>query len=183
MSNIEIWRNRSLAPSRLLSSPLSSSFFRRMDRLFEDFMNEFSDFGAREGVLQTFEPPCDMIESEDDYRLCVDLPGMHAKDVNVEVVGNNVTISGERKIERKGEKGGTQYHERRIGAFERRIQMPENVNLDKIQANFDSGVLTLTLPKSGQAHKKKINVIESASHAAEIKIEGKKETGEHKKSA
>lgn len=184
MSNIDVWRNRSLIPSRFLNSPLSSNFFRRMDRLIEDFMNEFSDIGAREGVLQTFEPPCDLMETDDNYNICIDLPGMHAKDVNVEVMGNTVSVWGERKFERKTEKGGTQYHERRLGAFERRIQLPENVNAEKIQANFDAGVLTLTLPKVGHAQKKKINIIESASHAGEVKIESKKESAsEHKKSA
>ncbi len=184
MSNIDVWRNRALVPSRILTSPLSSNFFRRMDRLIEDFMNEFSDIGAREGVLQTFEPPCDLMESDDHYHVCIDLPGLHAKDVNVEVMGNTVSVWGERKSERKTEKGGTQYHERRLGAFERRIQLPENVNVEKIQANFDAGVLTLTLPKVELAQKKKINIIESSSHGSEVKIEGKKESGsEHKKSA
>lgn len=184
MTNLEVWRNRSLAPSRFLTSPLSSNFFRRMDRLIEDFMNEFSDIGAREGASQTFEPPCDLMESDDNYQLCIDLPGLHARDVNVEVIGNTVNVWGERKTERKMEKGGTQYHERRLGAFERRLQLPENVNADKIQAHFESGVLTVTLPKAGHSQKKKINVIESAPQSAEIKIEGKKESSsEHKKSA
>lgn len=184
MSNIDVWRNRSLVPSRFFASPLSSSFFRRMDRLLEDVMNEFSDIGVREGALQSFEPPCDLMENDDNYSLCIDLPGMHAKDVNVEVMGNTIVVSGERKFERKTEKGGTHYHERRLGAFERRIQMPESISPDKIVANFDAGVLTLTLPKTGHAQKKKINVIESSAHASEVKIEGKKEsTTEHKKSA
>ncbi|NBX17669.1 MAG: Hsp20/alpha crystallin family protein [Proteobacteria bacterium] len=184
MNNIDLWRNRSLVPARLLGAPLSSNFFRRMDRLIEDFMNEFSDIGAREGSAQSFEPPCDLMESDDKYQLCIDLPGMHARDVNVEVIGNSVTVWGERKTERKTEKGGTQYHERRLGAFERRVQLPENVNAEKIQAHFDAGVLTVMLPKAGHAQKKKINVIESGSQTTEIKIEGKKEgTAEHKKSA
>lgn len=184
MSNIDVWRNRALAPSRLLGSPLSSNFFRRMDRLFEDFMNEFSDFGMRESSLQNFEPACDLTEGNEDFQVCLDLPGLHAKDVNVEVIGNTVTVSGDRKLERKVEKGGTHYHERRLGAFERRIQLPENIDTDKIKAHFDAGVLTLTLPKSGPSQRKKINIIEAASHATEVKIEGKKEAAsEHKKSA
>jgi HSP20 family protein len=184
MSNIDVWRNRSLIPSRFLGSPLSPNFFRRMDRLIEDFMTEFSDSGSRESSLQNYEPPCDLSETDEEYHLCLDLPGLHAKDINVEVVGNTVIVSGERKMERKSEKAGTHYHERRLGAFERRLQMPENINHEKIVANFDSGVLTLKLPKAGLSQKKKINVIESASHAGEVKIEGKKEsTAEHKKSA
>ena len=85
--------------------------------------------------------------------LYIDLPGMHAKDVNLEILGNTLVVSGERKFERKEEQAGTHFHERRIGSFERRLTMPENVNLEKIQANFASG---------------------------EVKIEGKTE---HKKSA
>ncbi|MFZ9519833.1 MAG: Hsp20/alpha crystallin family protein [Silvanigrellaceae bacterium] len=184
MSNIDVWRNRSLIPYRFLGSPMSSNFFRRMDRLIEDVMNDFSDFGSREGSIQNFEPPCDLNETDDEYHLCLDLPGLHAKDINVEVIGNTVVVSGERKVERKAEKGGTHYHERRLGAFERRLQMPENINVEKIQANFDAGVLTLKLPKAGHSQKKKINIIESSTHPGEVKIEGKKEgTSEHKKSA
>jgi HSP20 family protein len=184
MSNIDVWRNRSLLPSRFLSSPLSSNFFRRMDHLFEDLMNDLTEFGGREGALQNFEPACDLTEGDDDYQLCLDIPGLHAKDINVEVVGNTVVVSGERKIERKAEKGGTHYRERRLGAFERRVQMPDNVDADKIQAHFDAGVLMLKLPKSSQSQKKKINIIETAAHGGEVRIEAKKEAAsEHKKSA
>ena len=58
--------------------------------------------------------------------------------------------------------------------------MPENINLDKINAHFDAGVLTLTVPKSGQSQRKKINIHETLGASGDIKIEGKTE---HKKSA
>lgn len=179
-SNIDLWRNRGLTPAKFWNAPLSSNFFRRMDRLLEDFMNEFSDFGTRETALHGYEPACDLIERDNDFMLYFDLPGMHSKDINIELVGNSLVISGERKSERKEEKAGTQYHERRVGAFERRLSMPENVNLEKIQANFESGVLALTLPKTGQSQRRKINIHESLSTSGEVKIEGK---AEHKKSA
>jgi HSP20 family protein len=151
-----------------------------MDRLIEDLMNEFSDFGTRESALQNYEPACDLIERDNEFILYVDLPGMHTKDVNLEIVGNTLVVSGERKFERKEEKAGTHYHERRVGAFERRLSMPENVNLEKIQASFESGVLTLTLPKTGQSQRRKISIHENVSAASDVKIEGK---AEHKKSA
>lgn len=179
-SNIELWKNRNLVPSRIWGTPFSSGFFRRMDRLFEDFMTEFSDMGTRETALQGYEPACDLVERDNDFLVCVDLPGMHAKEINLEIVGNNLVLSGERKFERKVEKVGTQYHERRIGAFERHIALPENINPEKIHANFDAGVLTLTVPKTGPSQRKKINILESAHAAGEIKIEGK---SEHKKTA
>lgn len=179
-SNLEPWRNRSLLPSKLWNAPFSSNLFRRMDRLFEDFMNEFSEFSLREPSLHHYEPACDLIEDENDIQFCLDLPGMHAKDINVELLGNVLVVSGERKLERKEEKGASQYHERRVGAFERRFSLPENVNLDKIQANFESGVLTLKLPKTGHSQRKKINILEAGSKAGEVKIEGK---SEHKKTA
>lgn len=179
-SNIDLWRNRGLVPSKLWNAPMSSSFFRRMDRVFEELMSEISDFGMRETALQGYEPACDLIERDNDYMVCFDLPGLHAKDINLEIVGNTLVVSGERKFERKEEKGGTHYHERRVGAFERRLSLPESVNLDKINANFDAGVLTLTVPKSGQSQRKKINVHETTGTSGDIKIEGKTE---HKKSA
>ncbi|NBO37837.1 Hsp20/alpha crystallin family protein [bacterium] len=181
MSNIDVWRNRSLSPSRLWNAPITTNFFRRMDRLFEDFMNEFtSDVGLRETALHGYEPACDIVERDNDFLICLDLPGMHAKDINVELKGNTLVVSGERKSERKEEKGGTHYHERRVGAFERHLPLPENMNLDKVQANFDSGVLSLTIAKSGQPQRRKINILESGTSSGEVKVEGK---SEHKKSA
>lgn len=179
-SNIELWKNRNLVPSRIWGSPFSSSFFRRMDRLFEDLMNDFSELGTRETALHGYEPACDLVERDNDFLVCIDLPGMRAKDVNLEIVGNQLVLSGERKFERREEKSGSQYHERRIGAFERRIVLPENINSENIHANFDAGVLTLTLPKTGPSQRKKINILESAGSAGEIKIESK---SEHKKTA
>lgn len=179
-SNIELWRNRGLVPSRLWNAPFSSNLFRRMDRIFEELMNELSDIGLRETTLQNYEPACDLVERENDFQVCIDLPGMHAKDINLEIVGSSLVISGERKIERKMEKEGTQYHERRIGAFHRTIPLPENVNLEKVDARFEAGVLTLHLPKTAQSQRKKISIHETAGTAGEVKIEGKPE---HKKSA
>ena len=179
-SNIDLWRNRSSIPSKLWNAPMSSSFFRRMDRVIEDLMNEFSDFGLRETALQGYEPACDFVERNNDYMICIDLPGLHAKDINLEIDGNTLIVSGERKFERVEEKSGTQYHERRVGAFERRLTMPENINLDKINAHFDVGVLTLTAAKSSQPQRKKINIHEMLRASGDIKIEGKTE---HKKSA
>lgn len=179
-SSLEPWKNRSLLPSKLWNAPFSSSLFRRMDRLFEDFMNEFSDFSLRDSSLHQYEPPCDLIERDQDIQFCLDLPGMHAKDINVEITGNTLVISGERKLERHEDKGGAHYHERRVGAFERRFTLPENVSPEKIQAQFDSGVLTLTLPKTGQSQRKKINILEGSGRSSEVKIEGK---SEHKKTA
>ncbi|MEY2987610.1 MAG: hypothetical protein RJB13_1131 [Pseudomonadota bacterium] len=179
-SNLEPWRNRALLPSKLWNSSFSSNFFRRMDRLFEDVMSEFSEFSLRDQSLHEYEPACDLIERENDIQFCLDLPGMHAKDINVELTGNVLVVSGERKLERKEDKVNSHYHERRLGAFERRFSLPENVNAEKIQAHFDSGVLTLTLPKTAQSQRKKINIIEAAAKPGEVKIEGK---SEHKKTA
>ena len=179
-SNLEPWRNRSLLPSKLWNAPFSSNLFRRMDRLFEDSMSEFSEFSLRDQSLHQYEPSCDLIEGENDIQFCLDLPGMHAKDINVELMGNVLVVSGERKLERKEDKGTAHYHERRVGAFERRFTLPENVNAEKIQANFDSGVLSLKLPKTSQSHRKKINILEAGTKPGEVKIEGK---SEHKKTA
>ncbi len=103
-------------------------------------------------------PSVDLIEADNALELRIDLPGMESKDITVEVSGNTVKLSGERK-EEKEEKGKT-YHrlERRSGSFLRTITLPCKVNEDEAAAEFVNGVLTVKLPKSEETKAKRISV-------------------------
>jgi HSP20 family protein len=128
---------------------------REMDRLLERFFAEPSG-SAR--PLSTWTPHTDVKETKDSLTITAELPGLEAKDVDVAISGDMLTIKGEKKGE-KEEKD--EYHhvvERSYGAFSRVVRLPASVAADKIKAAFKNGVLTVTLPKTEEAKPKAIPV-------------------------
>jgi HSP20 family protein len=105
-----------------------------------------------------FNPEIDLQETENDYRIHADLPGMKKEDFDIQVEGNVVTLRGERKDEKEEKKKGKWYSERFYGSFSRSIQLPTEVKLEQIKANYKDGVLDIVLPKSESAKPKQINV-------------------------
>ena len=93
-----------------------------------------------------------MNETDKDYVITAELPGLGESDVQVEIDENRVlTIRGEKKAETQGSKGGVAYTERSYGEFVRSVQLPTTVDPDKAQATFKNGVLELHVPKTEQA--------------------------------
>jgi len=104
-------------------------------------------------------PPVDVSETDHQVEARMDVPGMKAEDLDIQVNGNLLTISGHRK-EEKEEKGKTFHRvERSCGCFSRTMTMPCEVDEAKVAANYRDGVLTVTLPKTeaAKAHKIKVN--------------------------
>jgi HSP20 family protein len=114
---------------------------------FDEMVKHLSDWDGK-WPTSGFTPSCDLSETPDAYQVCLDVPGIKPDDIAVQVTGNSVRISGERK-EEKEEKDRT-YHriERRSGSFCQALQLPGDVKEENIQAEFHDGVLTVTLPKS-----------------------------------
>ncbi|MEX1229614.1 MAG: Hsp20/alpha crystallin family protein [Planctomycetaceae bacterium] len=131
---------------------LPSTLRDEVQDLFERFWNEN---GETAGALI---PAMDLSETDGSLQARIDLPGLDAKDVNVQVRNNYLVVTGETK-EEKEEKGKT-YHriERHSGKISRSILLPCDVNENQIDAKFHSGVLTVTLPKAEQAKSKKVEV-------------------------
>jgi len=103
-------------------------------------------------------PPVDLAETDNAFEVRMDVPAMNAKDFEIHVNGNVVTIGGERK-EEKEEKGKTWHRvERRTGKFSRTMTLPCNVNEDEVAAEYTGGVLSVKLPKSEEARPKKVVV-------------------------
>jgi HSP20 family protein len=102
--------------------------------------------------------PLDVSENENEFVVKASLPGIKPEDVQITVHGDTLTIQGESKFEE--EKKGERWHlrERRSGSFQRSIVLTTPVNSDKAQAQFEHGVLTLTLPKSEQAKPRQIKI-------------------------
>jgi HSP20 family protein len=126
--------------------------------LFRPFLEDFSPFGRMGSSMRV--PDTDVIESENEIRVICELPGMKAEDVDLSLEDNVLTISGEKQLER--EEGGESdtYHmsERRWGRFSRTFVLPREVEQDRIEANFGNGVLTVTIPKSEKARRRRIEI-------------------------
>jgi HSP20 family protein len=135
-----------------------------MDRLFDSFWR----MTGAGGVLPRLEPEpqplwrfessfgltvpnIDLVEREKEFLIKAELPGMDASNVELAVSGDVLTIKGEKKDER--EEKGENFHlsERRFGSFRRSLQLHPGIDPARIEASFDKGVLTVTLPKSAQA--------------------------------
>ena len=140
----EIWRNRGslLGPS--------------LDDFIEKFFYGWPTFDK--DADYTWSPRVDIHETDKEIFIDVELPGIDKKDIKVEVKDNTLTISGERKSERKAEDAQSCRVERHYGKFERSFGLPETVNTDKVTAEYRNGVLTLTLPKVEKAIPKEIRV-------------------------
>ena len=103
-------------------------------------------------------PRMDLAESADDVAVKVELPGVDPKEVNIEVTGNVLTVSGERKQEKEEKKRDYHYMEHSFGSFHRSVQLPSTVDAEKVDATFKNGVLTVKLAKRADAKPKRITV-------------------------
>ena len=114
--------------------------------------------GARPERAAAFPLPLDVTEAEDDFVVMASLPGIKPEDVQTTVLGDTVTIRGESKAD--GEREGQHWlvRERRSGSFQRSVSLGTPINADMASAQFENGVLTLTLPKSEQARPKQIKL-------------------------
>jgi HSP20 family protein len=112
---------------------------RDMNRLFEDWAPGLR--GRSEGPL------LNLWSGKDDLVVTVELPGVEAKDVDISVVGDQLTVRGKREAEAVGEDAAWVRQERPVGEFVRSIQLPYRVDADKVTAEMRNGVLRVTLPR------------------------------------
>jgi HSP20 family protein len=127
------------------------------DRFFGD--QELETEGAELAPSnRAWLPPVDIYENEDAFIATADLPGLDKKDIEVSLEDNMLTVSGERSYEKNGQQGSFRRVERAYGTFRRSFALPAIVDAAKVDARFENGVLTLTLPKSETAKSRKIDV-------------------------
>jgi HSP20 family protein len=140
-----------------------------MNRLFNTF---FEPSGPADGGAtgRRWIPAMDLVESQDDFVLRADLPGLSEGDVNIELEDNVLTISGERKAEHEERKEGFYRVERTSGAFARSLTLPEGVDPANIRASFDRGVLEVRIPKPEERKPRKVAI--SVGGGAAKTIEG-----------
>jgi HSP20 family protein len=119
---------------------------------------EFERALGRSGNRQAWAPTMDVRETDDHFEVSVDLPGLEPGDVSVTFEDGVLTISGKREI--SSERSDETYHriERSYGSFARSLRLPRTADGEKIEASFDKGVLTVTVPKAEIAKPKTIEV-------------------------
>jgi HSP20 family protein len=150
MSNLTRWNPR--------SDLEVTDFFRPFESLMNDLWRNWPTRFEGEGMGAMLRPAMDVVEDDNTLTVRLDLPGMSPEDVNVEVENNTLTVSGEMgdTMEKEGER--YHYRERSYGSFQRSIRLPNTIDTEDIDANFENGVLNITMPKRHEAKPKQIAV-------------------------
>ena len=143
-----------------------SSLQTEMNRLFNAAFEGPS--GGGNGGARRWTPAMDLLETEDEFVLRADLPGLSESDVSIELEDNVLTLSGERKTEHEQKREGFYRMERAYGAFSRALTLPKGIDPESVTAAFDRGVLEVRVPKPEQRKPRRIEI----GGAAQQTIEG-----------
>jgi HSP20 family protein len=132
--------------------------FRPFERMMETFWRGWPSRYNTETSRAILQPAMDVVESDNQLTIRLDLPGLKPEDVHVEMENGVLTISGE--VGDTVEKEGDRYHyrERSYGSFQRSLRLPNTFDAENIDASFENGVLNITLPKLPQAQPKQIPI-------------------------
>jgi HSP20 family protein len=138
-----------------------SAFRRQLDRLFDDIASQ-SAFGDH-----PWQPAIELEDSGENLLLKAQLPGLKADDLDISASRDSISISGEYRTEEESESKGTYHSEFRYGKFSRTINLPVEIQQDQVTADYQDGIVTLTLPKVEDAVNRpvKINLGEEANPA------------------
>ncbi|HHP7243740.1 MAG TPA: Hsp20/alpha crystallin family protein [Elainellaceae cyanobacterium] len=128
---------------------------RQVNRLFDELAVPSNRW--ENGAL-SFAPAAEISETDDAIHLKLEVPGMDAKDLSIEVTADAVSISGERKSETKTDEGGITRSEFRYGTFQRVIPLAKRVQNDQVKADYKDGILRMTLPKAEEEKNKVVKV-------------------------
>lgn len=173
-NSIEVYSNGRV-PSAL---SLMDQFDEMFERAFQNPWSLMNDMRPVEREL--FQPHMDLEENENGYLMTVDLPGVRKEDVQINLQGQTLTISGERKrAETVKGKDGSRRETRTYGKFQLSFTLPESVNVENIEANLENGVLSLALPKAESAKPRTIQ-IQSGKSGFISKLLGSKDDRQEK---
>src|SRR5712672_3654360 len=146
----------------------------RMNRMNRLFRESYSSEAPEEALTTTnFAPAVDIYEDEHTITLKLDVPGVEEKDIDVRIQDNTLTVHGERKIEKEEKEENYRRVERQYGSFTRTFNLPTTVDAEKVSANYDKGVLKISLPKKAEAKPKQIKVNVGGEKTLEAKSPSK----------
>lgn len=147
---------------------------REVNRLFDDSLRNMGESGGT-GVM--LNPKVDVCQTDDGWEITAELPGVDQNDIDLRLEGDMLTISGEKRDERKDDKN--RFVERSYGSFTRSFQLPLSPDPDKVTADCDRGVLTIKLPKSvEQERSTKIAIGGTGGRTVEAKGSGERAIGQ-----
>jgi HSP20 family protein len=141
-----------------------SSLQNDMNRLFNTFFDTTTP-GNGGSAPRRWIPAMDLVETDDQFVLKADLPGLTEEDVSIDVEGDVLTVSGERKAEHEDKREGYVRVERSFGAFRRSLTLPEGVDPEAVTASFDRGVLEVRIPKPEQRKPRRVAIQVGSSPA------------------
>jgi len=123
-----------------------------MDRMFDEFPARFpvARFGTRY-LASIPVPAIEMTETESDYRVSVEVPGIRHEDIDLSIEEDMLVLKGEKRDEREEKERDYSISERSYGSFERRVSLPQDALADGIEANTDNGVITIVIPRNQEA--------------------------------
>jgi HSP20 family protein len=124
----------------------------RINKMFEDVLPSFSLQDSK------WLPAVDIYETDGNIQIEVEVPGMDEKNLKVKIEDNTLTISGDRKFEKKESKDNYYRIERNYGSFTRSFFLPDNVDKEQIKAKYENGILKVELPKKSEAKPKEIEI-------------------------
>ena len=156
MSQLLPERRSRVSPQRWESMNELEQVTERMRRMLDETFGSFGWSAPRLTDGTTWSPMVDIEEQDDVYVLEAELPGVKRQDLNIEIVGNELAITGE--IKERERKGVLRKQTRRTGRFEYRIGLPAQVDAGKVDANLDNGVLTVRVPKAERAQRRKVEI-------------------------
>jgi HSP20 family protein len=146
-----------------------------MQNRINRFVREsYSPEGPEEALTTTnFAPPVDIYEDEHTITLKMEVPGIDEKDIDVRIENTTLTVHGERKIEKEEKEENFRRVERQYGSFTRSFTLPSSVDTGQVKANYDKGVLKISLAKKAEAKPKQIKVNVGSEKVLEAKVHGK----------
>jgi HSP20 family protein len=143
------------------------------DRLTRLFRGSFNPDRPEEALTTTsLAPPVDIYEDEHKIALKIEVPGIDEKDIDVRIEGNTLTVHGERKLEKEEKEENFRRVERHYGSFTRSFTLPGSVDPGQVSADYDKGMLKISLPKKAEAKPKqiKVNIRGEKAHEAKAPI-------------
>jgi HSP20 family protein len=158
-----------------------STIQNEMNRLFNSFFEPYPTTGGNgQSTQRRWVPPMDLVETENEFVLRADLPGVAEGDVSIELENDVLTVAGKREAEHESRGEGFYRVERASGTFSRSLTLPEGINAEAIKASFERGVLEVRIPKPEQRKPRKvaISVGGGARQAVETTAHDTPETGE-----
>ena len=149
-----------------------TSLHREMNRLFDDAYRR-----GGSGVGDLIQMEIDVSETENEYRVKAELPGVNEDEIDLRLEDDMLTIRGEKKFERTegGEKEDYHFVERSYGTFQRSLRLPTRVDADKVQASYENGVLTIALPKAQQEERRRRIQVQGGGQRGKGKQSGQQE--------